>query len=232
MFSDGITIALGLVLLVISQRMATGPADSDFRPADSDLKNPQKRAKRRDSYRAVGLFLIGVGLVKIFYFAPAGVGDSSSHKWRAVTTTDGALSVRMPGKPTFQSEVQQGVSGKSRFVSQIVDVFDGAVTCSIKERHYLDADLPPEPSQLLKIAAQATLAQSKGKLLDEREIHCADVPGREITISMPNRYIVVTQFYQLGQCVYQLTVVTPDSMAGLPIVREFLDSLVFVKRAG
>jgi hypothetical protein len=60
LFSDGITIALGLVLLVISQRMATGPADSDFRPADSDLKNPQKRAKRRDSYRAVGLFLIGV----------------------------------------------------------------------------------------------------------------------------------------------------------------------------
>ena len=80
LLDDGSMIALGLVLLLMSRRKATKSVDSDL--VDSDLKKAEKLAKRRASYRAVGLLLIAFGLVKTFYISPPWVANSSSLRSR------------------------------------------------------------------------------------------------------------------------------------------------------
>jgi hypothetical protein len=217
--SEALTIALGFYFLWAGYRSVgdmTGISPKDAK----------RRARRRSACRALGIFTIVVACMNLVWFPSARVVDPDSLKWQAVATTDGVLTVKMPGTPEVQYEDHDGENGPTRRVKQLVALDRATITFSLMERHYLDKDIKFDRNLFLDASAKALIAQTKGRLSGEREVHLGGAEGKEMTIRIANGCTVVTQLFQIGKCAYQLIVVTPDAMAGSSIVREFLESLV------
>ncbi|WP_406696655.1 hypothetical protein V5E97_37290 [Singulisphaera sp. Ch08] len=169
-----------------------------------------------------------MGVLRLFWFSlpiTTQAANPASLEWRTVPSSDGVLTVGMPGEPEVESRDEQDSVGPTQVVKQRVGIDDNTILFSLVERHYLDEDVQFDRGPFLDGTAESTLAQSKGELVGESEVHRGDLVGKAISIEMPQEYTVSMQFFLIGRSVYQLKVVTPNAMADSPIVRRFFESL-------
>jgi hypothetical protein len=187
----------------------------------------ERKPRQVLSKLAIALAITGAVLTLLLYWSamPVKPVASESLVWQTVTTNDGALRVKMPGKPEVAVTNKDGELGPTRAVKQVVEIYDHSVIITIYERHYLDKDVHFDNKEFLNSMVQTTVAQSKGKTIRERDIRRGDLEGKEISLSMPQDYTVVMQGFFSGRSLYQLKIVVPNAMVNSPFVQQYFDSL-------
>jgi hypothetical protein len=196
--------------------------------------SPEQHARYRQQRRLgafAGLAFIALGVGRVIWSWPAltakshAEGQGDQPPWQTVTTTDGALSVKMPAEPKVFKQEYRGDLGLTSHIRQMASIESGKIVLSLSEKHFLDTEMQFDTPQYLESVAEATIAQTGGKATLSKAIRRGELTGREITIGGVKDHTVTTQILVSERSLYQLNVVTPVGMSDSPLIREFLDSL-------
>ena len=230
-FDEGLTIAIGIYFLLLGYRVI------GKRPGLSP-KYDAWHARSQGFLIFAALLMIGTGVIRLLWFSPVipvKVAEPASLEWRTVTTSDGVLKVKMPGKPEFQTKDERGDLGPTKFVKQLVRIYGDTVIFSLLERHYLDEDVQFDRALFLdstakgvsvpegracSVRGRSIAARSRGRR--SRSGRRRDTPSRRNSSSWGDVRINLRGGGGGGG---GGEVVIPDAMTRSPIVGEFFESL-------
>lgn len=175
----------------------------------------------------------------IFLIAIAAVAYYQLHKpveWQEFVSSAGGFSVSVPGKPKEQVQKQfVGLAcgtvdmhnfiveqGDLAYVISYTDTLGGAElvrTFKEKEKDMLDG------------AREGALEKSQGRLISETSITLGKYPGRQIKIAAERGGVKFTahwRFFLVGTQIYQLGVLSPDTINATQEMVRFFDSFKLI----
>jgi hypothetical protein len=150
----------------------------------------------------------------------------SQSAWRQFRSTEGAFNVLMPGNPRQFRQPQKTSIGQVDVRGFIVEQYGGTVAYVVM---YADvSDKSPQKinyKQLFDGASDRTLKNTRGKLLNQRNLQMQGYPGREFTVGTRG-VVIKNRMYFAKPRIYQVMVVsTTDKEANLSkSITGFLDS--------
>jgi len=181
--------------------------------------------------------LVTIGLIGLI--AASAVAQSQStitteliDDWQRFSSASGGFSVLMPGKPVASDEKVETAMGT---------LVNHTHSASARGVHYLviHSEFPIVVTdgamikRMLDGARQEGLAAVKGELKDEKQLKIGAHAGREWLINVPRMGTVHARAYWVTRRLYQLLVVTKDSV-DKPLhqteVRKFFDSFTVVEQ--
>jgi hypothetical protein len=135
------------------------------------------------------------------------------------------FSVLMPGPPI--EETKSIPAGKFQLLQRKFSVFRND-SRELFMVFYMD--WPKEIHErlgtegALDTLAKGVVADSGGRLVEQRVIKSDDIPGIEIKVDVPNTGRMTARVFQYGTRSYQVSVGMPTAKAASNEIRDFLDS--------
>ena len=153
------------------------------------------------------------------------VAPPPADKWQTFTSEAGGFTVRVPRKPTEETEDMQGGGKVHRFT------VDNGPYGYIVAYNSLPAGPPSASSvpDLLNKGRDTVVSGLKGKLLAEKSISLAGNSGRALHIAIPDKAgAVYMRCYIAGDRYYQLMVIGESKALDFARDQRFLDSFQLV----
>jgi hypothetical protein len=151
----------------------------------------------------------------------AGAGERSDLK--PFTSKDGRFIVRLPGKPK-----EQIAGGQHLFV---LDQGAKAYVVAYQDIPKLaDADAATIKKSL-EIGRDAAVKKLNAKLLSSKAVKLGRYTGLEFQLEVPKLGIYRSRLFQVGERLYQLTVLGPGDFATSEPVGEFFQSFRLTKKS-
>ncbi len=153
---------------------------------------------------------------------------TAADKWQTFTSEAGGFTVRVPRKPTEETEDIEGRGKVHRFT------VDNGPLGYIVSYNSLPAGAPSASSvpDLLNKGRDTVVSGLKGKLLAEKSISLAGNSGRALHIAIPDKAgAVYMRCYIAGDRYYQLMVIGESKALDFARDQRFLESFQFVPSA-
>ncbi len=143
--------------------------------------------------------------------------------WRVFHSKEQGFTVSAPNSPrekTQQLKLENGAADLSLFV------WDGLadVTLIVGVTQFPQQAAEGNEEKRLKNAREGAVENSKGKLIHERKIALAGIPGRELWIGTDNDGMVHARFYAVKDRLFQTIAIGPKTAVETKEVDAFLDS--------
>src|SRR5580704_7387501 len=160
------------------------------------------------------LLLIAVGA-----FSPA------QAEWKTFSPGVGTFSVQMPGTPTeFKKSVETPGGPVEVLIYELaVPATEGKFVVSYFDIPEASAK-PGTEDKRLDNARDGAVASSKGKLKREKSLLLDTYPGREVTIEIEGKGLVVLRLYAVKNRLYQIMAVGPTDLVTSQDAQKFLTS--------
>jgi hypothetical protein len=149
----------------------------------------------------------------------------SQLEWKAFSPEDGAFAVQMPGTPTeFKKTIQTPNGPVEVLVFELaVPASEGKIAVGYSE--FPEASVKPgTEDKRLDNARDGAVASSKGKLKREKSLLLDTHPGRELTIEIEGKGMVVMRLYAVNNRLYQVVAVGPADLVTSQDAQKFLTS--------
>ena len=190
-----------------------------------NLRADERHARFRLLYRAAGFVAIATGIVRLLMPQLPTPADI----WRPVATTDGIVSVDMPGAAEFHSQDTDVEGDSVRTVQQKVRIRDGTFVFTINEMHFAE-NLPPENWGAMMDAFLAeAMVKTKGRIISRHDIVLDGIAGTEVKMDVSIGYRATMKAFLVGGTIYQVKVTAPDGAEDSADIRRFFQSLHVMK---
>ena len=174
---------------------------------------------------AVTIFILGIAL---FLLRDQLSGDAG---WREFAPEEGRFSIlvpRTPRKTTETTETQIGTIDTHLFI-----VTHGDFTYLMVYNDFPRRLISSSDSRVMLDGARDGAVESlSGRLLSEHSISINGYPGRELRIKVsdgPYTSIAQVRIYLVGNRLYQIYAIAPETRASSPDMTKFLDSFKLLR---
>jgi hypothetical protein len=149
---------------------------------------------------------------------------SGQVEWKTFSPDGGAFSVQMPGTPKeFKKNVETPGGAVEVLIYEMpVPATEGKFVVSLCD--FPEAMKPGTEDKRLDNARDGALASTKGKLKREKSLLIDTYPGREVTIEVEGKGMVVLRLYAVNKRLYQVMVVGPMDLVTSQDAQKFLTS--------
>jgi hypothetical protein len=143
--------------------------------------------------------------------------------WKPVTSESGKFTVMMPGKPVEEKESEDIQDGKINSHSYTVEVSD-EVAYLVQYTDFGISLTQVDPKEFFDGAAEG-LTSDGGRILENKNITMAGVPGREVKYVDGQGISATVRMLLLGDRFYQLHAITKQETDA----KKFFDSFQIIK---
>ena len=144
-------------------------------------------------------------------------------EWKQFSPAGGGFSVLLPSDPTL--EVQKAADGSEPKVYRLYPFLSNVRGMAVGFADQPKGAAGQRPAtKILDESRDVSVVDLKGKLVSETPITLQGYPGRELTVSVPNNYMVRMRIYVVGQRKYSLMIVALAKNIDSPEARKFFES--------
>ena len=149
---------------------------------------------------------------------------SGQAEWKTFSPDGGGFSVQMPGTPKeFKKNLETQAGPVEMLIYELpVPGTEGKLVVSYCD--FPEATKPGTEDKRLDNARDGAIASSKGKLKREKSLLIETYPGREVTIDVEEKGLVVLRLYAVNKRLYQVMVVGPMDLVTSQDAQKFLTS--------
>ena len=168
--------------------------------------------------------LITLATVWLFVLQPA---DQLPAGWQDFSPKDGGFRVKMPGIP--EERTRKIEAGQDTVEMTLWGFERDGVTFIVSRTELQPEAIAGGPKKTLDEARDKGVRNSRGKLVEEKEIELAGHPGREIVLDLPDSRvrgggIYRSRIYLVGRIHYQVVTLSPKARERPEEMKAFLES--------
>jgi hypothetical protein len=147
--------------------------------------------------------------------------------WQDFSPKDGGFRVKMPGFP--KDYTRKIEAGQDTIELRLWGIEQDGVTFIVSRTELQPEAIAGGPKKTLDEARDKGVQNSRGKLVEEKEIELAGHPGREMVLDLPDSRvrgggIYRSRIYLVGRIHYQVVTLSPKALERPEEMKAFLES--------